>query len=124
MIPRVVLIVEDDEAIGTLIVDAINSETGYQAILATDGAIALELTQSMQVDLFLLDIGLPDMTGIELHDRVRAEDRFRHTPVLFVSASTNEHAKELAARGAATFLPKPFELGALLDLVRWLAPAA
>ena len=118
------LIVEDDETIGPFIVEAINSEDGHQAILAADAAVALELIKSIHVDLFLLDIGLPGMNGIEFYDRIRAEDRFRATPVLFVSASANEHATELAERQSATFLPKPFELGALLDVVRSLtAPA-
>ena len=120
--PRVVLIVEDDEATGSLIQQAINAEPGYQATLAADGALALEVIKSVQVDLFLLDIGLPGMTGIEFYDLVRAEERFRRTPALFVSASAREHAQALADRHIATFLPKPFELAALLDLVRSLAP--
>ena len=120
---RVVLIVEDDEAIGTLILEAINDEPGYQATLAADGAVALlAIKGAPQVDLFLLDIGLPGMTGIELYDLIRAEERFRRTSVLFVSASAGEHAQALADRQIATFLPKPFALAALLDLVRSLAP--
>ncbi|MFL5703251.1 MAG: response regulator, partial [Ktedonobacteraceae bacterium] len=62
---KTVLIVEDDQDIGSFILRAILDETSHQAILVTDGQKALETVKSLKPNLLLLDYHLPRMNGIE-----------------------------------------------------------
>src|SRR5206468_10626678 len=83
---KTVFIVEDDEAIGTLLVQVIEQETSYQAVLASDGFQALKMLQTVKPDLLLLDYGLPDMNGLEFYDTIHAVKSLKHLPVLIISA--------------------------------------
>jgi two-component system KDP operon response regulator KdpE len=90
---------------------------GYQVLEAADGAAALRLGRANASDLALamLDMRLPDMSGIDLCRELRM---FYSGPVVIMSADTAERgpAKALAA-GAHEFITKPFGVGDLLDCV-------
>lgn len=120
---RVVLVVEDDENIGSLLVDALNGEPGFQAIRAPDAAVALETLVGVQVDLVLLDLELPGISGMDFLDQFRARPNHEKTPVIIVSASAKKHSDEIRERGVAFYVTKPFDLNNLLGLVRGLFPS-
>src|SRR5215475_9655953 len=77
---RVVLVVEDDRPIGELLASIINDEEGYVAIHVTRPGDALEILKKVRPDLLVLDVGLPEMSGIELYDRVQADEQLRRIP--------------------------------------------
>jgi len=83
---KTVFIVEDDETIGALLVQTIEQETPYRAVLASDGFQALKMLPTVQPDVLLLDYGLPDMNGLEFYDTIHAVKALKHLPVLIVSA--------------------------------------
>jgi DNA-binding response OmpR family regulator len=83
---KTILIVEDDRGIGQFFFEAIKQETPYQALLATDGYQALKLVREVKPSLFLLDYGLPRMTGLELYDRLHATEELEDIPALMISA--------------------------------------
>ena len=116
---KTVFIVEDDEAIGELLVQAIEQETSYQAVLASDGFQALKMLRTVKPDLLILDYGLPDMNGIEFYDTIHAAKALEHLPVLIVSAETARIQKEIKARQLSQ-LQKPFELANLLQAIERL----
>ncbi len=116
---KMVFIVEDDEAIGELLVQAIEQETSYQAVLASDGFQALKMLRTVKPDLLILDYGLPDMNGIEFYDTIHAAKALEHLPVLIVSAETARIQKEIKARQLSQ-LQKPFELANLLQAIERL----
>ena len=116
---KTVFIVEDDEAIGELLVQAIEQETSYQAVLAADGFQALRMLRTVKPDLLILDYGLPDMNGLEFYDTIHAVKALEHLPVLVVSAETPRIQKEIKARQLAQ-LQKPFELANLLEAIERL----
>ena len=116
---KTVFIVEDDEAIGELLVQAIEQETSYQAVLASDGFQALKMLRTVKPDLLILDYGLPDMNGIEFYDTIHAAKALEHLPVLIVSAETARIQKEIKARQLSQ-LQKPFELTSLLQAIERL----
>src|SRR5260221_4387641 len=66
---KTILVVEDNLAIASFLVAAIEQETPYRAIMATDSNAALELVGHFIPNLLLLDYRLPGMNGIELYDR-------------------------------------------------------
>jgi len=116
---KTVFIVEDDEAIGTLLVQVIEQETSYQAVLAPDGFQALKMLRTVKPDLLILDYGLPDMNGLEFYDTIHAVKSLKHLPVLMVSAQTARIQKEVKARQLPQ-LQKPVELTTLLEAIERL----
>jgi DNA-binding response OmpR family regulator len=119
---RMVLIVEDDEPIGDVLLTAINDERGYEAVRVASGDEALLALARTPTDLLLLDIQLPGMSGIELYDRIRADDRFKGLPVVFETAGGRANADALRDRGIATYVRKPFDIEELVRFVKCLAP--
>ena len=116
---KTVFIVEDDEAIGDLLVQAIEQETSYHAVLASDGFQALKMLRTVKPDLILLDYSLPGMNGIELYDTIHTVKALKHLPVLIVSAETARIQKEIKARQLPQ-LQKPFDLANLLQAIERL----
>ncbi|MDQ6858333.1 MAG: response regulator [Chloroflexota bacterium] len=119
---RLVLIVEDDKPTSDLLEAAINDERGYHAMTVGTADEALAALGRIDPDLLLLDIRLPGMSGLELYDRVRADDRFHSLPVVFETGSGREHAQELRDRGVATYIRKPFDIEELVRFVKRLVP--
>ncbi|TMD60025.1 MAG: response regulator [Chloroflexi bacterium] len=111
---KTVLIVEDDQDIGSFILRAILYETSYQAIHVTDGYQALETVNTVIPNLLLVDYHLPRMNGIELFDRLHTRKELEHVPVIMISARL---PKEEARKRKITCLEKPFELDILLKTI-------
>jgi DNA-binding response OmpR family regulator len=111
---KTVLVVEDDEDIGELIVQAIDLETPFRALLVTDGFQALKRVNNLKPNLFLLDYGLPDTNGIKLYDALHAISGLEHVPAIMISA--NLPTQEVKKRRLLS-LKKPFELDELLHII-------
>jgi DNA-binding NtrC family response regulator len=111
---QMILIVEDDEAIGDLIQQTLLLETPYQVIRASDSDQALKIVEQVKPQLFLLDYQLPLMNGLELAHRLHTLPELEQVPVILMSA----HLPEAASRPRTLdFLKKPFELDTLLRIV-------
>lgn len=117
-----VLVVEDDEPVGELLSGAINDEDGYLALRVARGPDALRALEAVNADLVLLDIALPGMSGIEVLDRMRDDERLRKVPVIFQTGAAADHADELRERGVAAYVKKPFDLSDVVGYVKRLAP--
>ncbi len=110
-----ILLVEDEANIRNLVATMLDT-AGYQTILATSCATAQTMYLSYLPDLIILDLGLPDMDGINFLDFVRQDSL---TPIIVLSARTNETDKINALdRGANDYVTKPFGSGELLARVR------
>jgi DNA-binding response OmpR family regulator len=121
---KVVLVVEDEPAIGRLIAEAISDEPGYCAIHLSAPAAALEATKHVTPDVMVIDVRLPGMSGFELYDRLQKDPRTRQVPVLFETASGSEAISEFRRRGIATYVKKPFDLNVIVGYVKRLANGA
>lgn len=114
---KTILVVEDDENIGTLLVQFISQETSYRAILVTDGYQAFRVIEEMLPDLFVLDYQMPGMNGLELYDRLHSTPGLETVPAILVSAYLPQldlKNRKIVAIG------KPFELDMLLDTIEML----
>jgi len=118
-----VLVVDDDESIRELVNMALSDE-GYEVVMAAEGSLALELIRTRPPDLILLDMRMPDMDGGEFAEAYRQLPGQR-APLIVLTAA-RDAADRAAQLEADAFLPKPFDLQALLDVVGRLAggPAA
>jgi two-component system KDP operon response regulator KdpE len=100
-----VLVVEDDDEVRAVLVRELGSR-GYRVQEAADGRSALERWEASRPDVVLLDLGLPDMDGLEVIRRIR---RDAMTPIVILSARFAEREKvEALDRGADDFVTKPF----------------
>jgi DNA-binding response OmpR family regulator len=117
----VVLVVEDERAIGELIASAISDEPGFSAILVGEPAAAIEATKQVTPDVMVVDVRLPGMSGFELYDRLRTDPRTRTVPVLFETGTSLENMDEFQRRGIATYVKKPFDLNDIVGYVKALA---
>jgi PAS domain S-box-containing protein len=106
--PRV-LIVEDNRDTAALLRDLLEAE-GYQVVsLGTGEAVFERLEESPDVDLLVLDLMLPGMSGYEVIERLRAEARFARIPILVLSALSSTSARVRGLRdGADDYMTKPF----------------
>lgn len=112
------LLAEDDLAIAEPLSRALQRE-GYQVESVVDGPATLDCVRRNQVDLLLLDLGLPGMDGLEVCRRLRVE--FPDLPVLMLTARTDEVDFVVGLdAGADDYVGKPFRLAELLARVRAL----
>lgn len=110
-----ILLVEDEANIRNLVATMLET-AGYQTILADSCANAKMMWACYLPDLIILDLGLPDMDGMNLLDFVRQDSL---TPIIVLSARANEADKISALdRGANDYITKPFGAGELLARVR------
>jgi two-component system KDP operon response regulator KdpE len=110
-----ILIVEDDKYISSLIQMFLKDE-GYKSYLAASGKEALALFYANSPDVVLLDLGLPDLDGMEIISSLREKSQI---PILVVSAREEELDKINALdAGADDFITKPFFMGELLARIR------
>lgn len=100
-----ILIVEDEPAIVDTIQYALETD-GFETICYSSGMEALEFLDREEVDLIVLDIGLPDINGFELCKGIRKKS---NTPVLFLTARTDEVDRVVGLEiGADDYVTKPF----------------
>ena len=110
-----ILVVEDDNAVRNLLTTALTT-FGYKVGYARNGAEAITEAVSLQPDLFILDLGLPDMDGAEIINKLRT---WTNNPIIVVSARSEVHDKIAALdAGADDYLTKPFSVEELMARVR------
>lgn len=110
-----ILVVEDDTALGRFISTALLTK-GFKVVKAEKGEEAISLFSSHMPDLLILDLGLPDMDGLEVIDAIR---KWSALPIIVVSARGRETQKvEALDRGADDYLTKPFGVEELHARIR------
>ncbi len=116
-----VLIVDDDFMVARIHGRFVEKTDGFEvAGTAHTGAEALELTAALEPDLLLLDVHLPDLTGLEVLERLRGQGR--DVAVVMVTAERGASAVRSALHGGALqYLVKPFEYDDLADRLRGVA---
>ena len=110
-----ILVIEDDKAIRNLITTALHA-FNYKPYSAANGASAIMEAVSVQPDLFIIDLGLPDMDGAEIIKKLRT---WTINPIIVVSARSEVNDKiEALDSGADDYLTKPFSIEELMARIR------
>lgn len=111
---RRVVVADDDSDIRTL-VEIAAKRAGLDVVACVgDGAAAWRAIQEFKPDLAILDVAMPEMTGLEVCRLVRASDDVSGIPVLILSAAVDDASRRLGAEAGATdYLVKPFSPRAL-----------
>ena len=117
MLKPTILIVDDERQYVELLGELL-SKYGMRAAIAYDANDALFSVRSKAPDLILMDLKMPEMDGLDLIDRLRAEGEWRDIPIVVVSARTGKDVrKEVLSAGADRFLAKPFSSEQLMEVL-------
>ena len=114
MAKKTILVVDDEPSIVELLTFNLKKE-GYEVLKAYDSEETLKIIEDNDVNMFIVDIMLPGMDGFELVRNLRASEKFRQTPVIFLSAKSEEFDKVLGLElGADDYITKPFSVREVL----------
>ncbi len=115
-----ILVIDDDPAIRTFM-DAFLDDNGYEVVLAEDGAVGLDKFKSEKPDLVLLDITMPEKSGVRFYRDVRENEELNGTPVIMVTGVMEEFKKFISSRRQVPppegYITKPVDQQKLLDTI-------
>ncbi len=114
---RLLLIIEDDEVFASIVCE-LSRDMGFQCIIAGTAEEALKLAREYKPSAVVLDLGLPDQSGLTVLDRLKHDDATRHIPIHVVSAS--DHSQAALSLGAVGYLVKPVKREQLSEVLESL----
>jgi CheY-like chemotaxis protein len=116
---KTILIVDDEEKI-VEIESLILSMEGYEVLTANDGREAINLLKKLEPpDLILLDILMPNVSGLEVCRWIKQQPKLDDMPIIFLSAVVSQKSREEAMNaGGNEYLEKPFATEDLLELIK------
>jgi two-component system cell cycle response regulator DivK len=120
--PKRILIVEDNKADVRLLKDILE-RSGYETFQTGDGLEAISLALAHSPDLILMDIQLPEISGLEVTRRLRGDNRSRHIPIVAVTAfAMGWHQREALDSGCDAYISKPISIFGFLSTVESFLP--
>ena len=120
MSSKTVLIVEDNELNMKLFHDLLEAQ-GYETLQTREGLQALSLAREHRPDLILMDIQLPEISGLEVTKWLKEDDELSHIPVIAVTAFAMKGDEErIREGGCEAYISKPISVSHFLDTVRRL----
>lgn len=115
-----ILLVDDEQELVNMIKMRLEF-TGYEVISANDGEAALATAKKEKPDLIVLDLMLPKMAGYEVCRTLKADEEYKHIPIILLSGKAQDADKaEGAKAGANAYVTKPFEPKAFLGKIQEL----
>ena len=116
--PKSVLIVEDNELNMKLFNDLLEAN-GYGTIQTRSGVEAVELARRHRPDLILMDIQLPEVSGLQVIQWIKDDDELKHIPVIAITAFAMKGDEEKIRQGGCeAYLSKPISVVKFLETVR------
>jgi two-component system, OmpR family, response regulator len=113
---RTILIVDDDLAMQTVLEIALR-EAGYQVILASDGQEGIEKLMTLQPDLVICDIMMPQMDGVETFQQIKEQLQDNGIPIFIMTALNRKPWFAALEAEGAVIIQKPFDIDKFLGLV-------
>jgi two-component system cell cycle response regulator DivK len=118
MMSKKVLIVEDNELNMKLFHDLLDSQ-GYETLQTREGLQALALARAHHPDLILMDIQLPEISGLEVTKWLKDDEELAHIPIIAVTAFAMKGDEErIREGGCEAYLSKPISVGKFIETVR------
>ena len=115
---KTVLIVEDNELNMKLFHDLLEAH-GFKTLQTRDGMEALKLARDQRPDLILMDIQLPEVSGLEVTKWIKEDDNLKHIPVVAVTAFAMRGDEEkIREGGCEDYIAKPISVAQFLETVQ------
>jgi len=115
--PKRILVVEDNKLDMRLLKDILEG-SGYETLQAADGLEAIDLAFASLPDLIVMDIQLPEISGLEVSRRLKGDDRSRRIPIVAVTAfAMGWHEREALDSGCDAYISKPISVLGFLNTV-------
>ena len=119
--PRGRVLVVDDEPDLVRVLEFGLKASGYTVEVASDGQEGLKKAREIKPDVILLDLMLPKLDGYKVCRLLKFDDRFKHIPIIILSARTQEGDQTLALEmGANRFVTKPYDFAEILGYIETL----
>lgn len=122
--PYDILLIEDDEAIGEMLTECIESESSFRVMSLSSGEEVIQHLQEIREAspfLFIIDYLLPGMNGLQLFDHLQSLESFEQVPAIMITAATmSEDIQAALSDRSLALLTKPFELSDLLDYLEFI----
>lgn len=116
-----IILVVDDDIHATTLFKTLLSAKGFEAVIVNDSATAVEVADSTNPDLIILDLMMPSPNGFEVCRMLRADPKFSKIPIVIFTAMGDKESKEAALEaGADEFLTKPFRVEDLMQRLQAL----
>jgi PAS domain S-box-containing protein len=114
-VPKADILVIDDTPENLNLLSSMLSDRGYKVRSVTKGSTGIRGAQTMPPDLILLDVNMPQMNGYEVCEHLKADDRTRDIPIIFISAleTVSDKVKAFQA-GGVDYITKPFQIEEVL----------
>ena len=118
MNPKKILVVDDEVDLVETVRFPLEIE-GYHVLVAYNGEDALSQARKENPDLILLDLMLPKLDGYKVCRLLKFDERYKHIPILMLTAKTQEKDKVIGMEtGANEYITKPFDIDSLLKTVK------
>lgn len=121
-----ILVIDDDADLVTFVTTLLQ-DNGYQTASAANGQLGLEQARAQHPDLILLDITMPEKSGVKCYRELRDDPALAKIPVVMVTGVTEDFKKFISTRKQVPppddYISKPFEPQLLLDTVAKLLPS-
>jgi CheY-like chemotaxis protein len=109
MTKKSILLIDDEETIQEVVQVGIEIESGWQVAIASSGAEGIDLAQSQQPDVILLDVMMPEMDGIDTLSQLKSNQKTSAIPVIFLTAKAQaEEKNQFQSLGVVDVITKPF----------------
>ncbi len=114
---KTVLVVEDNDLNMKLFCDLLEAH-GYATISAREGGGVVELARERRPDLILMDIQLPDISGLEVTQRLKADDELKSIPVIAITAFAMKGDEDrIRAGGCEAYVSKPISMARFIETI-------
>ena len=119
--PKTVLIVEDNDLNMKLFQDLLEAH-GYETLQTKDGKQALKMAQEHRPDLIIMDIQLPEVSGLEVTSWIKNDENIKHIPIIAVTAFAMKGDEEkMREGGCEAYIAKPISVTQFIDTVKSFA---
>jgi CheY-like chemotaxis protein len=112
-----ILIVDDDPVIRTLLTDYLSSQ-GFDVRTLAQAGDCLESLRAEAPDLLIIDMIMPDMTGLQVLEELADESQLSELPVIMLSANVEADLQQAGSAQVDRYIQKPFELKVILEAVQ------
>jgi DNA-binding response OmpR family regulator len=115
-----ILVVEDDHATAELVRTILNGVPGWGATVVHDAAAAREVFKHVSIEVLVVDVNLPGISGLELLELLRRDPHWQEPPIILMSANVNQPELQtvLWKDGGIRVIRKPFDVDELVEAVQ------